>query len=961
MGFIVYPDYTFTLGAARGLVHWKKPPELHLGSDAVARTLHWQTMQTLLEDHGQLVVQGVPGIGKSTLAASFGRNRIEQYPGGIVWTTIGPNNDPDAVTALVLHEWFTRATDLTLLPAGVRVDAAMVRSVWHSAPRMLVILDDVCVAAHIAVLRDALPPHAHVIITTRDDDCAADLRLPIVAVDVYDEPEALAAMAVLFDVPVGTLRGWTWPTSLANHLGWYPLAIDQASRYIVNLTHDPTGWAVEAEELCAQSVDALFPLLMHRPVVTGTSQSLLIAHIYTALHPLERQVLGSIACAVADHDIPLVLLTRAWELSPEAMTGILTRLAQQGLVTAVGTNSWRQHSVLRGCVHAQMAHTDARVHYSRRLLWAACRVMEDHMRTYSYGFATAVYHQIQGFFAIARTLDIAGALDIVSVCAPYHQAHGMYDQQLIWANLVAIACADSMSTQDRVNSQMLLADAYVDQAAHVGVGRAEALRAAVAHYDAAGFDDATLALHPQRAELFNRRAITMIEAAALPGADRQACVADAVRSCDQALADPQMGSGLHASICQNKANALHEQARDAFPAGTEYLYRAIESCTTALTYLPTELTTQHFIGLHGTLASLYRSFAECEGVDRRLWLQRARDASGTVLLHLDNERDPMRYAQELMNRANILSDLAEELDSPHAHCIEQAIAHLEEALAYRTEATAPLDYAWTHHNLAVAFRTQAMLVGEDHVACLHKALMSINAALRYRTADEVPAYAALSQYIAATICRDLADALDTADPARDRALVEGFAHVDTSLALYETLTDAFAVAACYDLRASLGWRQAEKATVDRASLLQRALADVRRALRSFSPTEEPHDYGECLLTEAQILIRQGVVSQGLEHALALITLRRNAELYCRAQLVGGEVLCAQVMSEAVVAALTRMGAHALDIAQRLDHGPHQRRAYAILQAAADLLGGDRFRQVWAEMTGVPVPVFIRLR
>jgi hypothetical protein len=56
-----------------------------------------------------------------------------------------------------------------------------------------------------------------------------------------------------------------------------------------------------------------------------------------------------------------------------------------------------------------------------------------------------------------------------------------------------------------------------------------------------------------------------------------------------------------------------------------------------------------------------------------------------------------------------------------------------------------------------------------------------------------------------------------------------------------------------------------------------------------------------------------------------------------------------------------MGAIALDIAQRLDHGPHQRRAYAIVQAAADVLGGDRFRHVWAEITGVPVPVLIRLR
>ena len=84
MGLIVYPDYTFTLGTARGLVQWQHPPDLRLGDSAIERTRLAQTMQTLLERHGQIVVRGVPGVGKSTLAAAFGRQSIEQYPGGVV-------------------------------------------------------------------------------------------------------------------------------------------------------------------------------------------------------------------------------------------------------------------------------------------------------------------------------------------------------------------------------------------------------------------------------------------------------------------------------------------------------------------------------------------------------------------------------------------------------------------------------------------------------------------------------------------------------------------------------------------------------------------------------------------------------------------------------------------------------------------------------------------------------------
>jgi tetratricopeptide (TPR) repeat protein len=964
MELSVYPDYTFRLGSVHSRIAWQRPTTPRLGAAATDRHALNAVIRAALARTGSCVLCGVPGTGKSTLAARYGITAGEDYPGGVILVRIGPHST-DGTSQWVLREWFVRATELTETPAGLHIHPSHVQTLWEHAPRMLVILDDVIEPAHIDTLRMALPAHAHMIVTTRSDACATGLQMQHVQVDAYSLPDALAAMAQVLVQPHTTLVQWQWPAALARHLQLYPLAIDQACQYLVHLTDNPAGWASEAEELCAQDMDSIFPMLLHRPIALGEQQSSLIERGYQRLHPLDRQLLLSLACCALDVDIPLRLLCTAWSLDGDTITQMMTRLEDHGLVVRTSDTLWRQHAVLRACVRNQLVHPDAEELLMRRILMAVTAQMARATHDYQYGQAGPVYQQMAGLFDSALALDVAIALDLVTTCAPYHAGMGMHDEQLAWARRVADTCASSSDVEQGVWSQMLVADACVALAAHVGIDRGRHLRAAVAHYHAARMSDASIALHPQRAALFNRRAICMIEMADLPEVDREALLTDAVASCTEALRDPQLDAALYAAVSQNKANVLHELSMYAYPAGTETLDEAIASCHGALQYLPTQLTTQHFIGLHATLASLYRTYAEREGVDRASLLQRARDASSTVLLHLDATSDPMRYAKELMNRANIFCDLAEQCDVDQLHCIDEAIDGLHEALTYRTEDIVPLEYAWTQHNLALAYRIKAHLEGQERITLLRAAITAMEEALRYRTRSEVPSHASLSHYMLATICRDVADSHALGDPAREAALVAGLAQIDVAQDIYGTLEKTFEVSACHDVRAGLLWRRALLPSAGRDHFLAQATNEVALALAGFDPDQEPNDSGECLLTAACIAAwtpgQQHRAEESALRAVRMITLDHNAELYCRARLVLGDVLVQRVLEADDATVLVQQGMTALDIAQRLGHGPHELRAYGMLQAAADVLGATAFGRLWNAQSALPVPIVLRLR
>ena len=140
-------------------------------------------------------LQGMGGIGKTALAQKLAECVRDQFPGGVLWWTLGPATD--VFTALDV--WARHAdprADLTALPtAEARAEA--VRPLLARLGRMCVIIDDVWDEAAARILMSAIPPGCPILITTRDGDLAKSLRCRVERIDALTDDEAVALLEKL--------------------------------------------------------------------------------------------------------------------------------------------------------------------------------------------------------------------------------------------------------------------------------------------------------------------------------------------------------------------------------------------------------------------------------------------------------------------------------------------------------------------------------------------------------------------------------------------------------------------------------------------------------------------------------------------------------------------------------------------------------------------------------------------
>lgn len=145
-------------------------------------------------------LHGLGGIGKTSLAQMVAQRIAAQFPGGVLWWTLGPN--PDVITALDV--WARHAdahADLSSLPtAEARAEA--VRPLLAQLGKLCVIIDDVWDAASFNVLRSAIPAGNPVLMTTRDADLAKTLRCRVERIDALSDDEAVDLLEKLLG-PLG--------------------------------------------------------------------------------------------------------------------------------------------------------------------------------------------------------------------------------------------------------------------------------------------------------------------------------------------------------------------------------------------------------------------------------------------------------------------------------------------------------------------------------------------------------------------------------------------------------------------------------------------------------------------------------------------------------------------------------------------------------------------------------------
>jgi tetratricopeptide (TPR) repeat protein len=284
-------------------------------------------------------VQGMGGTGKTALAQKLAAQAADHFPGGVLWTTLGPQPDPFHI----LESWALTADGDVRSHTDLLRRAAAVRSLLALRGQMLAILDDAWEyeCPHL-LMHQALPANASVLVTTRDAGLAKQLRCRVESLDILPEEDALDLLTHL----LGPLDPYEPAAREVVHLvGYVPLALELAA----GLADEPADLPEVARRLKTRPTLRALRLGSGEQRDQSVESSLSLS--YAALPArLQRcfRYLGSFAPSPFDADAVAVV----WTIAPdepdrEQVPELLRILTRQSLLSRQEGGAYSQHSLLR--------------------------------------------------------------------------------------------------------------------------------------------------------------------------------------------------------------------------------------------------------------------------------------------------------------------------------------------------------------------------------------------------------------------------------------------------------------------------------------------------------------------------------------------------------------------------------------------------------------------------------------
>ncbi|MCD4685835.1 MAG: DUF4062 domain-containing protein [Anaerolineae bacterium] len=214
---------------------WRRPVGPSLAYNFVGRADDQQALTDLLADgEGPVtVVSGTGGIGKTFLAQHMTHALKEQFPGGVLWVSLGPEaRHAETEVPRVLAAWAGHHQQGRHIPYD-KLTPDLVRGLLADAPgRLLVVFDDVWHPAPVTQLRAALPEGTACLVTTRLSKVAAlGRRYPLERLTDADAYALIEDRLRVATIDPDELRECI--AEIVQLLNGHALALDLAARQII--------------------------------------------------------------------------------------------------------------------------------------------------------------------------------------------------------------------------------------------------------------------------------------------------------------------------------------------------------------------------------------------------------------------------------------------------------------------------------------------------------------------------------------------------------------------------------------------------------------------------------------------------------------------------------------------------------------------------------------------------------
>lgn len=292
-------------------------------------------------------VRGLPGAGKSAVAAAVVEALRLEFPGGVFWASLGPTLSPLSVLAA----WGRSigAEDLADY-ADVGAASSRMRALLRER-KALIVLDDVWDPAHARPFEVGGPESA-TLATTRSRSVASELAGAAGAVDLGVLAEADAEALLHELAPSLDAQHSGALAELARKLGGLPLLLRVAGRLLEERASPGLGAGKLLSELAEGEglLEAAVPPDLADLVGATTPTVAVLLGRSTDFLPEEERGrfarLAAFAPGPSTFDLPAV--REVWEATGDEEAGsTLAALARRGLVEPDGLGRFSVHPVLR--------------------------------------------------------------------------------------------------------------------------------------------------------------------------------------------------------------------------------------------------------------------------------------------------------------------------------------------------------------------------------------------------------------------------------------------------------------------------------------------------------------------------------------------------------------------------------------------------------------------------------------